>query len=267
MPESSGLSSTEVRFFSYVQTAPSQTVQTGELVEQLGLTPPQERKLLSRLSRRGLIARVRRGLYLVPKRLPPGGKWSPSEALALTTLIEDRRGRYQISGLNAFSRYGWDDQVSNQVFAYNNRISGQRQIGSVSITLVKVGDSRLGGTRRFKTPDGIDLIYSSPARALLDAVYDWSRFDTLPRAYAWARADLNRNEGLAAELVSLCLRFANQGTMRRIGKLLEMEGCPEPLLRKLQKALRDSSSFIPWIPTKPKRGQTDRRWGIVLNDG
>jgi len=266
MQTDSGLSPAEARFFTYLQTTPSQTVRTGELVKQLGLTPLQERKLLSRLSRRGLIARVRRGLYLGPKRLPPGGKWSPSEALALTTLIEDRGGRYQISGLNAFSRYGWDEQLPNQVFAYNNRISGQRRVGAVALTLVKVGDNRLGGTQTVKTPERIDLVYSSPARALLDGVYDWSRFDTLPRAYTWARAELKKDERLAAELVYLCLRFANQGTMRRIGKLLEMEGIPERLLRKLERALRDSSSFIPWIPNKPKRGTTDRRWGIVLNN-
>lgn len=260
------LSSAETRFFSYVQSAGSQTVHTGELVEKLRLSPVQERKLLSRLSRRGLIARVRRGLYLTPRGLPPGGKWSPSEALALTTLIHDRDGRYQISGLNAFARYGWDDQVPNRVFAYNNRISGQRQIGAVGLTLVKVGDNRLGATATFKTPEGIELLYSSPARALLDAVYDWSRFDTLPRAYVWIRTELKKDERLAAELVSLCLRFGNHGTMRRVGKLLEMEGSPEPLLRKLRKALRESAGLIPWIPNRPKRGTIDRHWGIVLND-
>ena len=38
-----------------------------------------------------MIAQVRRGLYLVPERLPLGGKWSPDEILALNTLIEDAR--------------------------------------------------------------------------------------------------------------------------------------------------------------------------------
>jgi len=266
MQKKIGLTSLETKLFSYIQSGTSQTVQTRELVEQLGLTLPQEQKVLSRLSRRGLIARVRRGLYLVPRSLPTGGKWSPSEALALTTLIGDRGGRYQITGLNAFSRYGWDEQIPNRIYAYNNRISGERQIGAVQLTLMKVDDNRLGGTELFQTPDGIHLVYSSRARALMDAVYDWSRFDTLPRAYEWIKAELRNDTGLAAELVPLCLRHANQGTMRRMGKLLEMEGCPNRLLRKLEKALSETSSFIPWIPTKPKRGTTDRRWGIVLND-
>ncbi|NLS94015.1 MAG: hypothetical protein GXX96_17790 [Planctomycetaceae bacterium] len=96
----------ESQLFTYVQMRQRQTVGTGKLVRALGVTPQQERELLSRLARCNLIARVRRGLYFVPPRLPPGGKWAPGEFLALTAFIEDQRGRYQICGPSAFYRYG-----------------------------------------------------------------------------------------------------------------------------------------------------------------
>ena len=220
---------------------------------------------MSRLARSGWIARVRRGLYLVPPTLPPGGRWSPGEALALATLIEDQRGKYQICGPNAFNRYGWDDQVPNRVYVYNNRISGDRQIGAVALSLIKVADERLGATETIRTPDGINMVYSSRVRALMDAVYNWSRFNGLPRAYDWIRAEISSDETVAADLVKVTLRFGNQGTVRRIGRLLEMEGVAESLLRKLHRALRPSSSLIPWIPTRAKRGKTDKRWGVVFN--
>ena len=171
----------QTQLFAYVQMRRLQTVRTGELVRALGITPQQERELLSRLARRNLIARVRRGLYLVPPRLPPGGKWSPSEFLALTTLIEGQGGRYQVCGPSAFYRYGWDNQIPNRLYAYNNRITGERKIGSVAMTLIKLTDARLGETEVVKTPDGIDAVYSSRVRSLVDAVYDWSRFNSLPR--------------------------------------------------------------------------------------
>jgi predicted transcriptional regulator of viral defense system len=256
----------EAQFFAYVQGEGLKTVETGDIARDLGLTPVQERKLLSRLARSGWIARVRRGLYLVPPTLPPGGKWSPDEALALTTLIEDRGGRYQICGPNAFNRYGWDDQVPNRVYVYNNRISGDRQIGAVALSLIQVADERLGATETIRTPGGINMVYSSRVRSLMDAVYDWSRFNGLPRAYGWIRAEISRDETVPADLTKVTLRFGNQGTVRRIGKLLEMEGVAESLLRKLQRAVRPSSSLIPWIPTRPKRGKTDKRWGVVFND-
>ena len=100
----------------------------------------------------------------------------------------------------------------------------------------------------------------------MDAVYDWSRFNSLPQAFDWIRAELAANDKIVSGLVKTSLRFGNQGTLRRIGKLLEIEGADKRLLRKLDKALRPSSSLIPWIPTRPKRGITDRRWGVVLND-
>lgn len=48
----------ETQFFAYVQTRKLRTVRTGDLTTSLlRLTPDQERKLLSRLSRGGPILR------------------------------------------------------------------------------------------------------------------------------------------------------------------------------------------------------------------
>ena len=173
----------ETQAFAYIQMRGKPTVNSADLARGLRITAVQTRDLLSRLARRDLIARVRRGLYLVPRRVPPGGRWSPSEFMALETLVGDRNGRYQVCGPTAFHRYGWDDQVPNRLYAYNNRLSGERRIGSVTLSLIKVGDDRLGGIESFSTPDGATAVYSSRARSLVDAVYDWSRFGSLPRAY------------------------------------------------------------------------------------
>jgi predicted transcriptional regulator of viral defense system len=186
--------------------------------------------------------------------------------LALSTLIGDGGGRYQISGPNTFYRYGWTEQVPNRLYAYNNRISGDRQIGSVALTLIKVADARLGGTEVVRTPGGIDVVYASRARSLVDAVYDWSRFDSLPMAFDWIRQEVKKEEGFAAELVQATIQFGNQGTVRRVGALLEMVGVQEQLLRRLEKVVRPSSSFIPWVPNRKKRGTTKRRWGVVINN-
>jgi predicted transcriptional regulator of viral defense system len=261
------LGALETRFLTYVQGRRAQTITAGELVNAYGWTTMQERRVLSRLTRKGLIVRVRPGLYLVPPRLPPGGRWSPGEFLALSALMRDRGGRYQISGPNTFYRYGWTDQVPNRIYAYNNRISGDRRIGSAELTLIKVADDRLGGTEVARTPDGIDVVYASKARSIVDAVYDWSRFGTLPKALDWIRQEVEKDDTFVAELVRATIEFGNQGTLRRIGALLENLGAQEPLLRRLEKELHLSSSYIPWIPNRKKRGKMSRRWGVVINDG
>jgi len=256
----------EQQLFAYVQLRKVRTLGTGDLTGPLQISAKQERELFSRLSRSGMIAQVRRGLYLVPERLPLGGRWSPDEGLALNTLMEDRAGRYQVCGPNAFNRYGFDEQVPTRVYAYSNRLWGDRQIGSVALTLIKVADGRLGDTEVVQTAEGSKVVYSARARTLVDAVYDWSRFNTLPRAYQWIRDELKAKRVKPADLVSLTLKYGDMGTIRRMGALLEREGVAEPLLRKLEKALRPTTSLIPWIPIQPKRGTVNRRWGVVINE-
>jgi len=256
----------ETQFFAYVQMRKLSVVRSGDLTASLlQLSPNQERKLLSRLSRGGLIARVRQGLYLVPPQFPLGGAWTPGEALALNALMEDRGGRFQICGPNAFNRYGFDNQIPNRIYAYNNRISGIRAIGSILLMLIKVADERLGETEE-ATLDGERVLYSSRVRTLLDAVYDWSRFNSLPRGYEWIRYELKARRVDALELVKVTLCYGDAGTIRRMGVLLENEGVDSALLRKLNRALNPTSSLIPWIPGRPKRGTVNRRWGVIINE-
>ena len=260
-----GLGQLEMQLLAYIQLRGLRTVRVGELREPLHLTGIQELKLLSRLEKAGLIARVYRGLYLVPPRLPVGGKWSPDEALALNALMAERHGRYQICGPNAFNRYGFDEQIPTRVYAYNNRLSGERQIGMVALTLIKVADERLGDTEDVQMSEG-GVVYASRTRTLLDAVYDWSRFNSLPRGYEWIRRELKARRVTAAGLVKTTLRYGDMGTIRRMGVLLAREEVDDALLRKLERALKSTTSLIPWIPTRPKRGTVDRRWGVVLNE-
>jgi predicted transcriptional regulator of viral defense system len=256
----------ESQLLAYAQMRSMRTVRFGDLAEPLGLTRDQERYLLSRLARAGTIARVQRGLYLLPPRLPLGGVWDPGEALALTALMEEQKAKYQVCGPNAFNRYGFDDQIPVRTYAYNTRISGDRMIGKVALTLIKVDEQRLGDTEGSATRDGPALIYSSRVRSLVDAVYDWSRFDSLPRGFDWIRKELAAGLVEAMQLVESTVRFGDIGTIRRMGFLLEREGVEETLLLKLKRKLKPTTGPIPWIPTSPKTGKTSKRWGVVDNE-
>jgi predicted transcriptional regulator of viral defense system len=253
----------EMRMLAFLQMRRQAVVRTGELTEPLRITRLQERELFRRMSRGGMIARVRRGLYLVPDSLLLA--WTPNETLALNTLLADRQGRYQICGLNAFARYGFSEQVPVRVYAYNNRISGDRKVGVVEFSLIKVADRRLGDVEEVRSPSGEVAIYSSRTRTLLDAVYDWSRFNSLPRAYDWIVRELAAKRVSVTELVRVALQYGDVGTVRRIGALLEREGVAARLLRRLEGTLGASSATIPLDPTRPKRGSINPRWGVVWN--
>ncbi len=251
---------------AYLQMRKKRTVRMGELTGPLHLSPTQERELFRRMLRGQMIARVRPGVFLVPATLPLGGAWTPGPAQALTALMEDRKGRYQICGPNAFNRYGLDDQIPNRVVAYNDRVSGERTIGAVSLILIKVATRRLGGTVVATTPDGEREVWASRVRTLVDAVYDWARFASLPRGFGWIRQELRTRRVSAADLVATTLRFGDKATIRRVAWVLEQEGVAAPLLRKLERALPSSSTLVPLNPMRPKRGRADRRWGVVVNE-
>lgn len=256
----------ESLLLAHAQMRGLRQLRTGDLTAPLRLTPQQERELFRRMARSGLVARVRKGLYLVPPQLPLGLSWSPGPAEAINALMDDCGGSYQLCGPNAFNRYGFDDQIPNRLYVYNNRISGDRRVAGIEMTLIKVAASRLGETDTVVTPDGSILIYSSRGRSLVDAIYDWSRFDGIPRGYRWIQQELAAKRVKPANLAALTLRYGDIGAIRRMGMLFEQIGVGERILRQLSGQLPATTCPIPYLPNRPKRGPANLRWGIVLNE-
>jgi len=251
---------------AYAQMRSMQVVRVGQLAEPLGLTRTQEQQLLERLLRGKLVARLRRGAYLFPPSLPVSGEWAPDEGVALNALMVDAGARYQVCGPNAFNRYGFSEQVPNRLYVYNDRLSGERTVGSVSLVLIKVATARLGETETTKRPGGNGLVFSSRVRTLVDAIYDWSRFDSLPRGFAWVRSALAAQTVKLPELVRVTLKYGDVGTVRRTGCILERFGTKSPQLAPLRKSLRPTRAGIPLVPGRAKSGRLNTCWGVVEND-
>ena len=240
-------------------------IRTGDLAPVLSISESRERSLLHRLSKSGWIVRLKRGVYLVPPRIPAGGKYSPGVALILHKLMEVQDGKYQICGPTAFNFYGFDDQISNITYVYNNRISAIRMIGNLEFQFIKIADTRLGAADSFRARNGGEIIYSSKARTLMDAVYNWSRFNGLPRGYDWIRKEADQDLKLISGLVEVTFQYGNQATVRRIGYLLDTLDQPLKTLNRLQLQLSASKALIPWIPWKLARGKINRKWGVIDN--
>jgi predicted transcriptional regulator of viral defense system len=253
------------RFFAYMQLRRKAMVRTGEIVPVLNITQAQETDLLRRLSESGWIVRLMRGVYLVPPRIPAGGKYSPGIALVLDRLMNEWEGRYQVCGPTAFYFHGLDEQVPTVTYVYNNRTSGSLTVGRLEFRFTKVATRRLGATHAVRTEEGPPIIYSSKARTLMDAVYDWSRFDSLPRGYHWITQQIDRSPDIGRELVGVTVRYGNQATIRRVGYTMDSMEVSPRLTKRLQSRLSDSRALSPWIPGRAARGKINRKWGIIVN--
>jgi predicted transcriptional regulator of viral defense system len=180
--------------------------------------------------------------------------------------MEQENGKYQICGPTAFNFYNLDNQIPTVTYVYNNRISGSRMIANLSFQFIKTADKRLGATHIARSREGAEAIYSSKARTLMDAVYDWSRFNSLPEGYAWIRQEIKKDFKLGSELVETTAMYGNQATTRRIGFLLDSFVQHSEIINRLQGRLNKSKSLIPWIPGKPAKGTVNRKWGVIVNE-
>jgi predicted transcriptional regulator of viral defense system len=254
-----------MRLFALLQEQELDMFNTGEVSKILGITPEKERDLLRRLSRGGWLVRLKRGSYLVPLNPHFDGPWKPHPYLILKKLMEIYNSKYQITGPQAFMFHGLKTDPASEIALYNHCISRKKTIQGHHFVFIKIAEDRLGGTCSVQVEGDLEIPFSGLARTLLDAVYDWNRFHSLPRAYNWIRSCITENPELDEELSEMIIRFGNQASLRRIGYLLEQLHTHSYVIDRLRKKLSSSNALIPWVPKKPARGKIDRRWGLILN--
>ncbi|MBI4405787.1 MAG: hypothetical protein HY537_16635 [Deltaproteobacteria bacterium] len=266
---SNQLGALEARFFSWTQNRSVVTVKTGDLVKILRLTPRQEASLLSRMARKRLIVALKRGLYLIPKTLPAGGVFSPSAYIVIDALMKDVRATgYQISGLTAFNSYGLDTQIPNQLDIYNDKLSGMRTIAGQKYRFIKVLPARLGFTQNYQVRERegeLTIEFSSLPRAVFDAIYDFEKYGTIPKAYGWLKERV-QDRVFIKEFLVVLLKLANVSTLKRVGYVLEKARCKKSVLDAIQRKIPKKLAFISLDPTKKARGKINSKWGVIINE-
>ncbi|MFH1261977.1 MAG: hypothetical protein V1495_00830 [Pseudomonadota bacterium] len=182
--------------------------------------------------------------------------------------MEEQSAKYQVTGMAAFQRYSLETQVPNEITVFNTVLSGKRTIAGLSFVFIRVAPERLGGDELFsittETGTPISISISSLPRTLLDAVYDYEIFGTIPRAYSWI-ASKQSDRNTIRKLVEMTLAYGNVGTKRRLGYVLDSLKVNPRWLNKLRAAIPRATSLIPLIPGKPARGFLDRKWGVIVN--
>jgi len=263
------LSGKEAQLLAWAQMRELRCVGRETLQQALRLSSTEASKLLARMNRRGLIVQLQRGLYLLPAKLPPGGRWQPQAETALYYYLQHKEACWQETGPGAFQWHGLSEQMANVLTVYNDCVSDTRRFGKQEVRLIKVPANRLGHARilSLKGEEPVERRIGSLARVVFDAVYDHSRFGTLPRAYQWI-GERAKEAGFVDELVACALEHGNVATCRRIGWVLDTSGCTGALGRatnRLAKTLRSTQSAIAVDPTRPARGKINRKWGVVEN--
>jgi len=254
-----------LRAFSWIQHSGKDVVKTGEIMKALKITAQQERYLLSRMSRSGLLVRLMRGVYLAPDKIPPNIKWMPNEYVIVVKLMEELKAQYAICGPTAFNYYGLIEQIPIGMSIYNSRISGAKKIAGLVFDFIKVDPQRIGNTSIINPYNDIEVNITNYARTLFDAVYDWSRFNAIPQAYRWIITAIKNDTGLTDQMVEICRKYGNKGTNRRIGYILEIAGASEDDLDKINGMIPKTKAYIPLVPGTTLKGEINKNWGLIIN--
>ena len=252
----------ESRLLAWAQMRGVERTTAASVARELRLNPEQARQLMKRLGRKGLAVPVQRGLWLLPPKLPPGGRWTVPPDVILRHLFEAKGSDYQETGLGALQYQGLTDQVANVTAVYNTLFTGRRAIGGLPFQFIKVAPERLGALDKKALPRR--RVGSLP-RVIMDAVYDAARFGTSPAAYRWIRERKDAPRFLD-ELAACAVAHGDAGTCRRLGAVMELLESAPAARRKLQRAVPAVRTYIPLVPGRGTKGRTMKNWGIIVND-
>lgn len=200
-----------------------------------GATPGAASKALSRLAKQGLIRRVRKGLYYIPKQTLLGTS-QPSEA----DLIHRKLGsRARPTGLTAANVLGFTTQVAAQLELAAYATARPRGMDGLRLRLHL---RPRGRTTELPPLDG----------ALLEFLRDRGGHSELAPEKTWARARKILLEGESSPLSegSLRLRQLRDAALLEpprvraiLGALMQSAGLPESLWGPLRDSLNRLSRF------------------------
>ena len=257
----------EMQFFAWAQLENKEQVKTGDFAKVRGLSAKQEADLLYNLSSSGIILKLWRGLYLVPSKIPLGGGWSPSPYFVMSKYMRNLAAKFQISGPAIFNLYGYSDQVSAWFTVYNNKVSKRLYILQYHLDFVKVVESRLGDVKK-QAPYGVKksepALVSSAEQTLLDAVYDYKKYGTLPKAYDWISFAVQYKKINPEKLANIAIKYGNTTSQKRIGWLLDELKIPKKIIDRLQRKIPKTKFLVPLNPTN-NMGPINKKWGVIEN--
>ena len=259
------IGSLERRVISYIQSSKIKTLRTGEIYITLGIAPQTEKEILSRLNKKGIILRLTTGYYLIPDKISPSSNVIIDGMEILVYLMKYYDAKYMISGPTAIYYYGYTTQISNRIYVYNDKIYGDRQIGGSSFVFMKTSTKRLKGAEFIVTNKGLKIPYASKARLLTDCIYDWNRYNTIPKVFNWIRDEIEKDPEITAKLVSNAIRYGNKSVIARLGYSLNKFNVAAESIDRLQKRIVGSKSIIPFIPNTDLKGSVNKKWGLIIN--
>ena len=243
----------ETRLLLELEARESDLFTTDDARKALGLRDVAP--VLHRLRRKGRLAEVRKGRYLlVPARAGPEGGWSASVYRVIDAVV-DRD--YYVGFWSAMNYWGMTEQVPRTVYVVSSRRHRPFEFRGQRVQFVTLRPARIYGSTEEPLGKGTFRV-SDRERTLVDGLLEPRYCGGIPevaKALWSARREVswNRVEAYAG-------RLGVDAVTRRLGYLRNV-------LRMDPRSRRRTFTGFRWLdPSAPRRSLgVSREWGLLLN--
>ncbi|HEV2992220.1 MAG TPA: transcriptional regulator [Candidatus Angelobacter sp.] len=229
--------------------------------EITGLRPALASSLLHKAAKRGLVSRLKPGVFiLVPPQLGTATEYPGDPYLVATRLVGD--APCFISHASAMEVHRMVTQPQFVVFASSTKRIANRTLNRTEFHFVLIQQKHFFGFTKHWVTKQESVNVSDLERTVIDGLRqpEYCGGVTEVAKGLWMRhLDMQ-----PAKLVDYALRLKIGAVSRRLGYLLELyKIAPEQALARLKRSL--SSTYLPLDPILPREGRHIARWRLQVN--
>lgn len=237
------------------------TFTLADVVKITGLKPASARTLIHKAQTRGLVTRLKPGLYnLVPFELGRATEYVGNPYLIARDLVKD--DHYFLSHGTALELHRMVTQPQLAIFVSTERRIRPQTIHGYAYRFIQIPAAQFFGITQFWVTKEQSVAISDPERTIIDGLRHPAYVGGITEIAKglWMR----RDKLDVGRLVDYALRLDIGAVVRRLGYLLELYGLAaddmtEPLRRHL------SASYQRLDPLFPAEGAFQARWRLQLN--
>ncbi len=250
------------KYFSSIRSKGRYTFTYGELKEQLGLSDRALIQSLSRVKKKGEVAQIRKGFYvIIPPEYSQQGMLPPY--LFIDDLMTSLNKPYYVGLLSAAALHGAAHQQPMEYFVIA-QTPAPRSINNKKLKISFFSkNSWEQGDIVQKTTDAGYLNVSSPELTALDLLtyvnkIGLNRVTTILLELAQVMK--------ASALAKTAMRYPSTPVIQRLGYILDKVLGEDKLSGVLQKVL-SNKTVVPVLLSiqNEKKGKTDDMWKVVIN--
>jgi predicted transcriptional regulator of viral defense system len=222
--------------------------------------PAAVRRLLSDMTKRGLLLRIKDGLYtIIPYEKDPGN-YLPNWHLVAEALVQPQN--YYIGFYSALDLYGLITQpaLTEQVVTEKQIVPKFRIIKKVKFEFITMGKRFFGYNKIWI--DNFNKVYCSDIeKTILDCLYmpgEANGISGIVNSLSRITGKINPEK-----LLPYLDKFDSQAVYKRLGFILQNMDVLKDLRAEISKKI--SSSYILLDPSLPKSGKYNSEWKIIDN--